>query len=30
MSTIKISLQDKQKAFREAVDKYPVVFYGGS
>lgn len=30
MIEIKISLQPKQKLFRESMDKYPVTFYGGA
>ncbi len=30
LEKIKVQLQPKQKKFREAVDKYPVVFYGGA
>lgn len=30
MPELKISLQPKQQAFRSAIEKYPVVFYGGA
>lgn len=30
MIELKIALQPKQKAFREAIDHYPVTFYGGA
>lgn len=30
MIELKVALQPKQKLFREAIDKYPITFYGGA